>query len=224
MQTLVSPIPLLIHQGVFNYTMLVIVQSAMVCGINRHLDANCILNRPVAIDPSTFSESTEPYNTIVKAFSSSENNGRERLRLLVPYLKRCAVPEGMVLWEQNETADGLYFIESGVLRASYKFAEHSAAVEESMVPGTLTGELSALTGLPRDSTVVVERQAVIWKLSVENLQRMQIEDPALATIFMKSVMKGESKISSRMDYLELRLPTAAKVDYDILLAALATRQ
>ena len=69
----------------------------------------------VAIDPLTFSDSTEPYNTIVKAFSSSENNGRERLRLLVPYLKHCAVPEGMVLWEQNETADRLHFIESGVL-------------------------------------------------------------------------------------------------------------
>ena len=47
----------------------------------------------VAIDPLTFSDSTEPYNTIVKAFSSSENNGRERLHLLVPYLKRCAVPD-----------------------------------------------------------------------------------------------------------------------------------
>ena len=169
--------------------MLAIVRLAMVSGVRRH-QRQLYIN-PVAIDPSTFTESIEPYNTIVKAFSSSENNGRERLRLLVPYLERCAVPEGMVLWKQNENADGLYFIESGVLRASYQFAEHTPIVEESMVPGTLAGELSALTGLLRDSTVVVERQAVIWKLSVENLHRLQIEDPTLATIFMKNVMKGE---------------------------------
>lgn len=161
------------------------------------IDARCVLNVPFTIDPSTFTESNEPYNTIIKVFSSSENIGRERLRLLVPYLERCAVPEGIVLWKQNQNADGLYLIESGVLRASYKFAEHTPTVEESMVPGTLAGELSALAGLPRDSTVVVERQAVIWKLSVENLQRLQTEDPTLATTFMKIVMKGEFEISSR---------------------------
>lgn len=138
-----------------------------------------------------FGEATEPYNTLVKAFSSYGDVDRERLRPLGPYLERCAVPEGLVLWRQDQNPDGLYLIESGVLRASYKFAEHTPAVEESMVPGTLAGELSALAGLPRNATVVVERQAILWKLSVHNMHRLENDDPALATTFLQLVLKGE---------------------------------
>lgn len=172
----------------------------------------------------TFGESNEPYNTLVKVFSSSGDVNREKLRLLVPYLERRAVPEGLVLWEQNQNPDGLYLIESGVLRASYRFAGYTPAVEESMVPGTLAGELSALARLPRDSTVIVERQAVLWKLSVESMQRLQNEDPTLATTFMQVVMKGEFLLKKLPTRQLTPLIIAAKIDYDILLSALATRQ
>lgn len=136
-------------------------------------------------------ESSEPYNTLIKAFSSYGDINREKLRPLVPYLERRSVPEGTILWEQNEDPDGLYIIESGVLRASYKFADHTPSVEESMVPGTLAGELSALAGLPRNATVVVERQAVLWKLTIRNLRRLEKDNPALATTFMQLVLKGD---------------------------------
>jgi len=115
---------------------------------------------------------------------------RDRLQLLAPYLERSLVPEGVVLWEQDQASDGLYLIESGVLKASYKFAEHIPLVEESMVPGTLAGELSALTGLSRNATVVVERQAVLWKLSADSLRRLEVDDTALARTFVQLVLKG----------------------------------
>src|ERR1700720_1884780 len=98
-------------------------------------------------------DSSEPYTTLVRTFSSYGDVDRDRLRLLTPYLERHSVPEGLVLWKQDDHSDGLYLIESGVLRASYKFAEHIPLVEESMVAGTLAGELSALTGLSRNATV-----------------------------------------------------------------------
>lgn len=135
-------------------------------------------------------ESSEPYDTLVKTFSSYGDVDREKLQPLVPYLERREIPEGLVLWRQDEDSDGLYLIESGVLRASYKFADHIALVEESMVPGTLAGELSALTSLPRNATVVVERQAVLWKLSTASMRRMESDDPVLARTFVQFVMKG----------------------------------
>jgi len=150
-------------------------------------------------------DSPEPYTTLVRVFSSYGDVDRDRLQRLTPYLERSSVSEGTVLWKQDEDSDGLYLIESGVLRASYKFAEHVPPVEESMVPGTLAGELSALTGLTRNATVVVERRAVLWKLSSANMRRLETDDPTLARTFVLLVMK------------------AAKVDYDILLSALATR-
>ncbi|KAJ7675474.1 sulfate transporter family-domain-containing protein [Mycena rosella] len=142
--------------------------------------------------------SAEPYNTLVKAFSSYGDVNLEQFRPMLPYLRRMSVPEGLVLWKQDDPADGLYIIESGVLRALYKFSDHSESIEESMVPGTLAGELSALANLPRNASVVVERTAVLWKLSIEDLRRLEEGSPCL---------RG-----------------TAKIDNDILLSALASRQ
>ncbi|KAG2346177.1 hypothetical protein BDR05DRAFT_974653 [Suillus weaverae] len=149
--------------------------------------------------------SSEPYNTLLNAFSSYHDVDQNTFKQIAPYFERFTFSDGFVLWENNDTPDGLYIIESGILRASYKFAEHSPVIEESMVSGTLAGELSALSGMPRNARVVVEQQAVLWKLSLENMRRLEAERPHLAQIFVQLVLK------------------AAKVDTDILLAALATR-
>ncbi|KAF7293231.1 Sulfate transporter family protein [Mycena chlorophos] len=156
--------------------------------------------------PTELGVAAEPYNTLVKAFSSYGDVDLEHFRPMLPYLERVAVPEGRVLWKQGDAADGLYIIETGVLRAQYAFSEHAAGIEESMVPGTLAGELSALSNLPRNASVMVERPAVLWRLSVSSLRRLEEEEPALARRFTQLVLK------------------AAKIDNDILLAALANRQ
>ena len=137
----------------------------------------------------TSPDAPEPLNTLVQAFSSYGAVDRETFRPLIAYLERLSVPQGRVLWAQGAAPDGLYIVEAGVLRASYRFAEHAPPIEESMVPGTLAGELSALSGLARNATVVVERAAVLWKLSAENLRRLDAEQPELARTFTKLVLK-----------------------------------
>ncbi|EGO18456.1 hypothetical protein SERLADRAFT_454315 [Serpula lacrymans var. lacrymans S7.9] len=174
----------------------------------RHLQLRDLGDRTIAqaadfLSPNTTSE---PHNTLIKAFSSYDEVNLDIIRKLAPYFERMSVPEGLVLWDQNDQPDGLYIIESGVLRATYKFATHTPDIEQSMVPGTLAGELSALSGMPRNARVVVERQGVLWKLSTDYRQKLERNDPQLAQIFVQLVLK------------------AAKIDNDILLAALATRQ
>ena len=58
------------------------------------------------------------------------------------------VPEGQVVWRQGEPADDLFVVGTGVLRATYRFAAHIPAIEESVVPGTLAGESSGLAEQP----------------------------------------------------------------------------
>lgn len=60
-----------------------------------------------------------------------------------------------------------------------------------MVSGTLAGELSALSGMERNATVVVERNSVLWKLGTEGLKRLEAERPELARTFTRLVLKGE---------------------------------
>ena len=170
------------------------------------------------------SEDPEPYNTLVKAFSSYGVIDREQFQPIVSYLERMSLPEGHVLWRQDDEPDGLYIIQSGVLRAVYHFADHTAATEETMVAGTVAGELSALSGSSRNATCTVERDAVVWKLSVENLRKMESERPELANTFTKLALKGELWSGFVLLHRHLRSSIAAKLDYDILLSALATRQ
>ncbi|KAG6885332.1 hypothetical protein C0993_003180 [Termitomyces sp. T159_Od127] len=136
--------------------------------------------------------SSEPLNTLIKAFSSYGGIDPDLFRPMSKYLEHLSLPEDHVLWKQGDPPDGLYIIESGVLRASYRFAEHIQHVEESMVSGTLSGELSALSALPRNATVVVERAVTLWKLSTENLARLEAEEPRLAMYFFRLVLKGLS--------------------------------
>jgi SulP family sulfate permease len=131
----------------------------------------------------------EPFNTLEQAFSPYVAD-RAMLEQLAPYFERIAVPTGHVLWKQGDAADGLYVVGTGVLRATYRFAAHTPVIEESMVPGTLAGELSGLAGLARNATVVVERTAVLWRLDGDALRRIETERPELARTFTALVLKG----------------------------------
>lgn len=134
----------------------------------------------------------EPFNTLVKAFSSYGEISLEQFRPMLSSLQRISIPDGHVLWKQNDVADGLYIVESGVLRARYDFADFTPNLEESMVPGTLAGELTALSDSPRNATVVAERPSVLWKLSMQDLRTLEKEHPALFWKFCQLVLKGAS--------------------------------
>jgi SulP family sulfate permease len=181
-------------------------------------------NKRGAVDPVV-----EPFHALEQAFSPYAADCTI-LHQLTPYFERVTVPAGHVLWKQGDSADGLYVIEAGVLRATYCFAAHTPAIEESMVPGTLAGELSGLAGLPRNATVIVEQAAVLWYLDGEALGRLQAEHSELARTFTALVLKGacchifveerNMLIVITYDWCGL----AAKLDFDTLLSALATRQ
>ena len=137
----------------------------------------------------------EPFIALRKVFSTYPST--VDLRELYPlksYLERLTLGPGHVLWRQGDASDGLYIVESGVLRATYAFAEHTQNMEETMFAGTLAGELSALSDLPRNATVLVERPAVLWKLSSENLTRLRMQEPELATAFTLLVLKCKSLV------------------------------
>ncbi|KIN95043.1 hypothetical protein M404DRAFT_34504 [Pisolithus tinctorius Marx 270] len=148
-------------------------------------------NRTIVGEPFSSGIAPEPLNTLLKAFQSYEEIDRDVLVRLSTYFTRLSLPSGHVLWDVGDTPDGLYIIQSGVLRASYRFGSHTRIIGESMVSGALAGELSGLSGLPRNARVAVEREAVVWWLGREALRRLEREDAALAWTFVRMVLKGE---------------------------------
>lgn len=59
-----------------------------------------------------------------------------------------------------------------------------------MVSGTLAGELSFLSETKRNTEVVVEKDAVVWRLSREDMGRLERENPEFAKFFVRLVLKG----------------------------------
>jgi SulP family sulfate permease len=60
-----------------------------------------------------------------------------------------------------------------------------------MVAGTVAGDLSMLSGTPRNATVIAERDCVLWKLDEGGLVRLHGEAPGVARKFTAIVLKGE---------------------------------
>lgn len=131
-----------------------------------------------------------PFPTLVKAFASYGELDYASFSPLSQYMSRIHAQAGDVIWCQGDAPDGLYVIESGVLRAKYKFSDRDDYVEESMVGGTLAGELTALSDLPRNATVSVEQDAVLWKFSSDDRRKLETENPELARMFAHLILKG----------------------------------
>jgi len=161
------------------------------------------LSRERSTSPTSSSPETEPNSTLMKAFSSYGALDKDLMKPLASYLTRATIPPRVTLWRMGDKSDALYIIESGVLRATYRFP--SGSFSESMVSGTLAGELSFLSDTPRNTEVVVEKEAVVWKLTREEMGRLERDNPDFAKVFVRLVLK------------------AANIEHDVLMASLTAR-
>ncbi len=132
----------------------------------------------------------EPIPTLMKTFSGYENDLSPDLFVpMLPYFKQIELPDGQVLWRRGDLPDGLYVVAAGVMRATYTW-DNTDSISESMVAGTLAGELTGLAGMPRNADVMAEKASVLWKLSNEDWALFKKERPTLAHRFVELVLKG----------------------------------
>jgi sulfate permease, SulP family len=135
-------------------------------------------------------EFPELAQTLVKTFTGYESDLTPLFFLpMLRYFTRIQVSENTLLWRRGDRPDGLYVVESGVLRATYDW-DNSEIITESMVSGTLAGELSGLANMPRNTTVVAENTSIVWKLDKAHWARFKEEQPGLAHRFIELVLKG----------------------------------
>ena len=161
----------------------------------------------------------EPIPTLMKTFSGYENDLSPELFVpMLPYFKQTELPEGQVLWRRGDLPDGLYVIAAGVMRATYIW-DNTDSISESMVAGTLAGELTGLAGMPRNADVMAEKASVLWKLSNEDWALFKKERPTLAHRFVELVLKGVTDQSTPLSSPLINEHTVAKNDYDALISA-----
>ena len=108
---------------------------------------------------------------------------------LFAYLERQEVAKNHYLMLQGDPSDDLFFIESGRVRVVVELDNGRLMRVRTMEPGTVVGEIGLYLGQPRVASVVTEEPCVVLRLGAEALERMQKENPALASAFHEFMVR-----------------------------------
>lgn len=104
---------------------------------------------------------------------------------LATYLDLLEVPAGTALMRQGEPPEALYLLEMGRLTVQLETASGSVVRIRTLSRGTVVGEIAMYLGTPRTATVVTDGACSILRLSRKAFDRMEQEDPELASLLHK---------------------------------------
>jgi CRP-like cAMP-binding protein len=85
---------------------------------------------------------------------------------------------GSVLFSAGEPGDGLYIIETGLLKVVMESPGGETRVISLLGPGEIAGELAMIDGLPRSASVVVLQDCSYRFVSKESFQNFTATHPA----------------------------------------------
>lgn len=113
----------------------------------------------------------------------------EAAEKLMRYLEKRDASEGEYLMRQGAAADEIYFIESGWVTVQLELETGSQIRLRRMGPGTVVGEMGVYTGAPRSASIVMDDPGTVYRLSAENLRKMENEEPGIASQFHQFVVR-----------------------------------
>ncbi|MBI5930586.1 MAG: SLC26A/SulP transporter family protein [Chloroflexi bacterium] len=103
--------------------------------------------------------------------------------LFASYLQREVVQAGDVLAKQDEIANAMFFVESGLLSVQLEMLDAQTKRLRTVTSGAVVGELAVYLGGGRTASIVVSESGVIYRLTRESLDQISAENPALASAF-----------------------------------------
>lgn len=125
---------------------------------------------------STITRAASMQSQLEKVFSSKESVDK-----FMKYLERQEEDEFHILIRQGDHPTAMYFVESGELTARLEVAKNKFLRLRTMGPGTTVGEIGLYLKIPYTATVAVAKKSVVYKLTLESLNRMEAEAPTLAS-------------------------------------------
>jgi SulP family sulfate permease len=108
---------------------------------------------------------------------------------LVGYLERVALDAGQTIIRQGERQRYLYFLDAGELTVEYRTEEDQPVRLATSGPGTIVGELSLFLDTPATATVTAAQPSVVYRLSADDLRRLEREDLLAAALLHRFLLK-----------------------------------
>lgn len=102
-----------------------------------------------------------------------------RWSVLAQYVQAASLPRGHLLIAQGGQERALYFLESGDLKVDTKTP--AGLVHLAILgPGTVVGEGSFFSGLPRNASVTAYSDCKVWEMGLARFASLAHEHPSVA--------------------------------------------
>ncbi len=118
-----------------------------------------------------------------KMTPSSQNHDR-----VIKRFERLEIDKGHHLIHQGGNVPGLYFLESGQISAQLEHPDGTTTRLRSMGPGTIVGEIGTYLEGKASASIIATKPSVLHFLSIENLRKMEAEEPDIANTFHRFIV------------------------------------
>ena len=134
----------------------------------------------------------------IPIFGGLEDGGLERL---IRMMEQQAFPVGAVVTKQGDSGRSMYIVRSGELIVKRQTFLGPVRVVR-IKPGDFFGETTLIEIHPMSASVVVEKPAVLYRLTNRDLYRLYQED---AQAYMMVIMNLARELSRRLRKAEQRI-------------------
>jgi len=114
------------------------------------------------------------------------DDARDRLSR---YLEAVELEAGKALLRQGDPSDALYLLDEGTLTVQLETATGEVVRLRQLGAGTVVGEIALYLGTARTATVIADGPCRLRRLSRDALERMEHEDPELATSLHRAFVR-----------------------------------
>jgi SulP family sulfate permease len=127
------------------------------------------------------------YNDVMAALEH-QIKFEELVDKMKPYLEELKIAEGDHLFKQRDSCRDLFFIMRGAVNLIGESRQSITTRIRTLGPWTVTGEIGAFSGYHAPYSAIAEKEGLIYKLSEENRQQMESENPELAAEFHRLII------------------------------------
>jgi SulP family sulfate permease len=151
---------------------------------------NELLTKSTGAEGSVASEGLE-------GWLAAEIGGRDKAQRLAKYFDRRDVAAGTVLYDQGSPADAIDLVASGRIAVTVASEPGLAVLVRRISTRTVVGEMGFFRGTARTATVSAEEPASIYTLSRTSYEKLKVEEPEIATVFLEFIART---LSDRLEF------------------------
>ena len=116
---------------------------------------------------------------------------------LLDYAQQLSFKKGEILCHEAEQTKTLFWVASGELDAVLSYGKKGKKRIKRILAGSIFGEMALYLNQPRSATIIAVTDGLTYCFSIDALERLTHEQPALAAAFHKSVV---SMVAKRLNY------------------------